>query len=937
MRNTTPPKDFEIHVDPSCLSEGSKSQEDTIEQPAKEETSKAQGEMSPERVSSNQTVVHHDSWGEEEIKAESPKENDEENINPVEPEEEHKENIPSPHIEPHKATVEDVAEEEDLEQQSEQDREGEKERAARERQIDRIEAQIQAAARAVVASIEQDNYRGQDSELSMQTDDSYDREGTEMTYDGSNLTCDMGTELTYGDETEATYESDHDNHSKHEEEADPTYGSQGHSDHEGGDTSSHHDGDIDDDVFSHSDRSKRSSMNSDLHSSDDNQKMLTSPVVGEEAGSANELDTISRVPSSSSYMQTPIDLASRTPSKILARPPFRTPSSVRAMQMSSPTQSVFASPRSAKRHMPTVSRIGTPNSQYSPSKRTPTRFKAKKEPLVLLHVTVLPLQWLYSHLMSSPEVPESLQTVKESWRLLQEKLGDTVLERGILLPHPQDSYEVLEERLLEALELPVHPRAKILRCGHYMGPSDSEAPSSDEDGDDDWARETKEERKWCDICGRDVRLETVGDVGKGERRFRVKIYASNGLMRAGAWAAAWREMERVDVELEPYVEMHLNSELEHLALITQHEEVAEQRELDDGFEDEDIVVEHVHDHEAEKRREEEARLHEEEQRLHEEEQMRKQLAIEEELRQRMVEEEEMMQRKAMEEEMMQRKAMEEMMQRKAMEEERMNEIYGAPEPSASRRISSRTSLHDDSSLPELLLAAFKVAMRDSKNVAIGVLSVLVLLLALRPKSVPESGRAEVIMEAPSPAQVTTTVFKEQPMPIVEPISTIEQVVQMVSEPVEKEAVVPVTTTVFRELTVTERIPVPTTIEIDTGGLAKDRHVGDPCETPVKSQRVVNGPIADEPTSRPEVAQSEEVVDTSEALVEVESEKASPPSTLEEDGAQMEGPQILLQEPSEKISTPSPEPIVSNLSDKSPIIPDTAALEVEPVIEIEVST
>ncbi|KAH7342515.1 hypothetical protein BKA65DRAFT_504256 [Rhexocercosporidium sp. MPI-PUGE-AT-0058] len=935
MRNTTPPKDFEIHVDPSCLSDGSNTHEDTIEQPAEEETSKVQGDMSPERVSSNQTVVHHDSWTEEEIKAESPTDDVgdvvEENISTIGSEEEHKENIPSPHTEPQKATVEDVPEQEDP-QQSEQDREDEKERAARERQIDRIEAQIQAAARAVVASIEQDNYRGQDSELSMQTDESYDRDGTELTYDGTELTYEMGTELTYGDETEATYESDHDNHSKHEEVADPTYGSQGHSDHEGGDTSSHHDGDIDDDVFSHSDRSKRSSMNSDLHSSDDNQKMLTSPVVGEEAGSANEMDTISRVPSSSSYMQTPTDLALRTPSKILARPPFRTPSSVRAMQMSSPTQSVFASPRSTKRHMPTVSRIGTPNSQYSPSKRTPTRFKAKKEPLVLLHVTVLPLQWPYSHLMSSPEVPESLQVVKESWRLLQEKLGDTVLERGILLPHPQDSYEVLEERLLEALELPVRPRAKILRCGHYMGPSDSEAPSSDEDGDDDWTGETKEERKWCDICRRDVRLETVGDVGKGERRFRVKIYASNGLMRAGAWAAAWREMERVDVELEPFVEMHLNAELEHLALTTQHEEVEQQRELDDGFEDEDIVVEHVHDHEAEKRREEEARLHEEEQRLHED-QMRKQLAIEEELRQRMVEEEEMMQRKAMEEEMMQRKAMEEMMQRKAMEEERMNEIYGMAEPSASRRTSSRISVHDDASLPELLLAAFKVAVRDSKNVAIGVLSVLVLLLALRPKSVPESGRAEAVMEAPSPAQVTTTVFKEQPMPIVEPISTVEQVVQMVSETPEQESIVPVTTTVFRELTITERIPVPTSVNMGS----RENGVADPCETQGKSQKVVTGPIADEVASTPEVAKIEEAVEVSEPTIEVENEKVNSPSPLDEDSVSMEEAQIPFQEAPEKISTPSLEPIDLNISNESPVTVDTEQLELEYTNDHETAT
>jgi len=918
MRNTTPPKDFEIHVDPSCLSDGTNSHDNTSEKPAEEE-SKIQGEMSPERVSSNQTVVHHDSWGEGEIKAKSSHEVVED-ASTVGPEEEHKENIPSPHIEPLQATVEDVPdEEEDQQQGSEQDKEDEKERAARERQIDRIEAQIQAAARAVVASIEQDNYRGgQDSELSMQTDESYGREGTEMTHDGTELTYEMGTELTYGDETEATYESDHDNHSKHEDEADPTYGSQTHSDHEGGDTSSNHDGDIDDDVFSSSDRSKRSSMNSDLHSSDDNQKILTSPVVGEEAGSANEMDTISRVPSSSSYMQTPVDLSSRTPSKILSRPPFRTPSSVRAMQMSSPTQSVFGSPRSAKRNMPTVSRIGTPNSQYSPSKRTPTRFKPKKEPLVLLHVTVLPLQWPYSHLMSSPEIPTSLQTVKESWRLLQEKLGDTVLERGILLPHPQDSYEVLEERLLEALELPVRPRAKILKCGHYMGPSDSEAPSSDEDGDgdDNWGAETREERKWCDICRRDVRLEIVGDVSKGERRFRVKIYASNGLMRAGAWAAAWREMERVDVELEPYVEMHQHSELEHLALTTPHEEETEERrELDDGFEDEELVIEHVHDHEAEKRREEEIRRRDEETRLHEEEQMRKQMAIEEELRQKMVEEEEMMQRKAMEEEMM---------HRKAIEEERMREIYGTPEPSASRRSSSRISVHDDSSLPELLLAAFKVAMRDSKNVAIGVLSVLVLLLALKPKSLLEGGHVQAVMEAPSPAQVTTTVFKELPVTEAEPVSLVESTVKMVSETAEQETVLPVTTTVFRELTVTERVPMPTATDAFSEASGK---IHDPCETPIKQKMVNAAPVVNDHSSLNQEVENEQPMNVSEPAAEIEVQEDDLSIGLE-DGIQAEELQIPLQELADKVSAPPAESIALELSDDSAVISDPESMEPE---------
>lgn len=587
--------------------------------------------MAPERSSSNQTIIHHDEWSEETPVAVEPKVS-------------------------HTEKEEDCEKEDDHDAESESWPDPTKSELERERQIDRIEAQIQAAARAVVASIEQDNYRGEDSILSAQTDESYDQD--------SQLTYGDGTELTY-DGAEGTYETEDEHHGQDGE----------------GDSSSHHDGDIDDDVFSHSDRSGRSSLNSchDLHSSDevkDSQgKELTSPVVGEEAAT----EPVSRIPSAASF--SPRDSTSITPSKVLSRPPFRTPSSVRAMQMSSPTPSIFSSPRSTKRHLPTVSRIGTPYSQYSsPSKKTPTRFKTKKEyPLVLLHVTVLPLSWSYSHVISSPDLPPTLQGVRDNWRLLQEKLGDTVLERGVLLPHPQDSYEVLDERLLDALELPVRPRARILKCGHYMGP---ETPtSSSEDEREQYFQ--KAERKWCDLCGREVRIEGILD-GKGEQRFRIKIYASNGLMRAGAWAAAWREMERVDVEIEPFVEGGLAIELEHMAASVVHLPPTEEN---DGFVDED---EDMGDRSPETH-------------------PRNVTPDEEKLR------------------------------RKLMDEERMREIYGPDtpmtptpmeRPRASRRLSSR-SIEVEDSLPGLLVAAFKIAMRDKKNVAICLLSILVLLLALR--------------------------------------------------------------------------------------------------------------------------------------------------------------------------------------------------------------
>jgi hypothetical protein len=769
-KRTPPPQDFKIHVDPSCLTDSTDLQ------------------MSPERVTSNQTVVHHDSWSEQ-----------------------------SPGQKP----AEEKTEEHDKDQEE------------RERQIDHIEAQIKAAAQAVVASIEKGSYGGnQDSELSMRTDDSYEGEGTELTYDGTESSyvggtemkfesesgdhselrsgidgtetsydtqderhsehgdIEGGTEATYESEnednselhqsiegTKATYESENKHHSEKGEVQDTTIAkheseNEHHSDNDrGGDSSSHHDGDIDDDVFSrNSGHSARSSLNSsdDLHVSDDayEQKALTSPAVGEEAASSHEDEVVSRIPSAASYMH-PMPDAERTPSKVLSRPPFRTPSSVRAMQMSSPTASIFSSPRSTKR-MSTVSRIGTPSSHTSKN-RTPTRFKAKKEyPLVLLHATVLPLQWPYSHLMSSPELPESLQKVKESWRLLQQKLGEAVLERGILLPHPQDSYEVLEERLLEALELPCRPRALILKCGHYMGPHDIETPSSDEEGGDYWGRDKETRRRWCDICRREVRLEDISDVqGK---RFTIKTYASNGLMRAGAWAAVWKEMERVDVEIEPYIEPSQHAELEKLATVTRHATPVREEQHDDGFVDEEVMVENEHEHDRE--------IEHEPQPEHVESAPEEHIDADEQRR------------------------MDEAELNKILEEERMREIYGhsppiveereQERPQPSRRSSSRASVNEDS-LPELLLAAFKVAMRDRKNVAIAILSVLVLMLALRPRpvvnepqilsssNVPEilsdGGRKQAVEVGREAAQSVVEAMVEKPVQIIEKAPVAADVVE----------------------------------------------------------------------------------------------------------------------------------------------------------------
>lgn len=244
-----------------------------------------------------------------------------------------------------------------------------------------------------------------------------------------------------------------------------------------------------------------------------------------------------------------------------ARSRFRNPSSVRAMQMDT-TPPHLATPSSQQRHrLYTPLQHGTPRSArshrsgiVSPSKLSPTK-KAKREyPLVLLHVTLLPMPLSYS-----PEILETVlpPSILASWKLLQEKATDTVLERGILIPHPKEDYDLLEERLLESLELKI-PR--ILKCGHFHLSPEEEADIAAES--DSEAETDAHDADICLDCGRRIRDGKFGSAGTGSKRWDIKLFAANGLMRAGAWSAAWREMERVDVEILPWMEEDMKRELE---------------------------------------------------------------------------------------------------------------------------------------------------------------------------------------------------------------------------------------------------------------------------------------------------------------------------------------------------------------------------------------
>ena len=273
-------------------------------------------------------------------------------------------------------------------------------------------------------------------------------------------------------------------------------------------------------------------------------------------------DEISELPLESrvgSY--TPEREKSSSYSREKIRSPFRNPSSIRALQLETTPPPYFLSSSSSQHRykLNTPSRNSTPRSTRSyhgptrsPSKTSPAKKVKKEYPLVLLHVTILPIVMPYSQETMESVLPSYIM---ENWKLLRERVADTVLERGILIPHPREDYDLLEERMLESLELKV-PR--ILKCGHFHLEADEADDITALEGDE---YDSDNDLDICGDCGRRIRDGRHGS-GAGQRRWDIKIYAANGLMRAGAWAAAWNEMERVDVEILPWIEDDFRRELD---------------------------------------------------------------------------------------------------------------------------------------------------------------------------------------------------------------------------------------------------------------------------------------------------------------------------------------------------------------------------------------
>ncbi|KAG9566603.1 hypothetical protein KCU71_g7994, partial [Aureobasidium melanogenum] len=165
-------------------------------------------------------------------------------------------------------------------------------------------------------------------------------------------------------------------------------------------------------------------------------------------------------------------------------------------------------------------------------------------PLVLLHVTVLPPRLPWNRTVLDAVLPPEL---KRQFGVLRAATSGLVAQRGILIAHPREEFELLEESVLEALNLLPE---RIGYDGQYRPRTPSTVAES-ETGDDE-----ETDVRPCDTCQR----VHVGDA------WSVRVYAANGLMRAGAWAACWSEMERVDCEIRPCISERISRRLDEMQM-----------------------------------------------------------------------------------------------------------------------------------------------------------------------------------------------------------------------------------------------------------------------------------------------------------------------------------------------------------------------------------
>ncbi|KAJ5535790.1 hypothetical protein N7513_008976 [Penicillium frequentans] len=241
---------------------------------------------------------------------------------------------------------------------------------------------------------------------------------------------------------------------------------------------------------------------------------------------------------------------------------FRKPSSVRAIQMHTEDEGEddeYLTPPRRRAGMRSPGSSPVKRSPYYSPNTTINKTKPKKDyPLVLLHCNLL----APSIPVPGASEPQNQEIVEEvlppqywkRWRRLQEKVGSGVLrDRGVLISHPEDLYDMLEERLLESLELQ-HAR---VHQGHFLGHEESNPESEGETSDQSESETDGEQGEECPDCGGRVLHQTDTN-----RKWEIRVFAANGLMRAGAWAAAWKEMEKVDVEVGLWLPSNVRRALE---------------------------------------------------------------------------------------------------------------------------------------------------------------------------------------------------------------------------------------------------------------------------------------------------------------------------------------------------------------------------------------
>lgn len=241
---------------------------------------------------------------------------------------------------------------------------------------------------------------------------------------------------------------------------------------------------------------------------------------------------------------------------------FRKPSSVRAIQMHTEDEGEdddYLTPPRRRSGMRSPGASPVKRSPYYSPNTSTSKPKPKKDyPLVLLHCNLLAPS-LPVPGASDPQNQEIVEEVLppqywKRWRRLQEKVGSGVLrDRGVLISHPEDLYDMLEERLLESLELQ-HAR---VHHGHFLGHEESNPESEGEQSDQSESETDGEQGEECPDCGGRVLHQNDSN-----RKWEIRVFAANGLMRAGAWAAAWKEMEKVDVEVGLWLPSNVRRALE---------------------------------------------------------------------------------------------------------------------------------------------------------------------------------------------------------------------------------------------------------------------------------------------------------------------------------------------------------------------------------------